>query len=92
LRSDKESRWDPIFLSSNPEGGYLPAGPARVALEATGVKKKQLKKIWNLADIDRDGRLDAEEFAVAMHLCEVVKEGGEVPEGLEEGMVPEGKR
>ena len=59
---------------------------------ATGVPTKSLRAIWDLSDIDKDGSLDAEEFTIAMHLCERVHEGGDIPEELEETEVPISKR
>ena len=34
-----------------------------------------LGKIWKLADVDKDGMLDADEFALAMHLINVKLDG-----------------
>ncbi|GMH57148.1 hypothetical protein TrRE_jg6725 [Triparma retinervis] len=92
LQDEKDLRWDAEFEASGPVNGKLGAKEARQALMKTDVPTKSLRAIWDLSDIDKDGKLDAEEFAIAMHLCEMVKEGEEIPEGLEENMVPIGKR
>jgi len=92
LQGEKDLRWDDVFLEVGAVEGKLAAGPARSALMATGVPKSKLRHIWNLSDIDKDGSLDGEEFAIAMHLCEMVNGGEEAPEVLERGMVPKGKR
>ena len=34
-----------------------------------------LGKIWKLADVDKDGMLDADEFALAMHLMNIKLDG-----------------
>tara|TARA_B110000971_G_scaffold32478_1_gene30044 strand:+ start:214 stop:405 length:192 start_codon:yes stop_codon:yes gene_type:complete len=58
----------------------------------TGVPKKMLRGIWDLSDIDKNGALDAEEFALAMHLCEMANAGEVIPDALEVGMIPISKR
>ena len=35
-----------------------------------------LGKIWKLSDVDKDGLLDADEFALAMHLINIKLDGG----------------
>lgn len=51
-----------------------------------------LSKIWKLSDVDADGFLDAEEFALAMHLINVKLDGNELPTVLPEHLVPPTKR
>lgn len=51
-----------------------------------------LSKIWKLSDVDADGFLDAEEFALAMHLINVKLDGNELPTILPEHLVPPSKR
>lgn len=51
-----------------------------------------LSKIWKLADVDQDGFLDLEEFALAMHLIKVKVEGNELPNILPDHLVPPSKR
>lgn len=58
----------------------------------SGLPKGSLRKIWSLADVDKDGYLDLEEFCIAMHLITTAQAGEELPDALEEDMVPPSKR
>ncbi len=49
-------------------------------------------QIWTLSDIDRDGYLDAEEFAVAMHLTRECAQGRPCPDTLPFDITPPSKR
>lgn len=51
-----------------------------------------LGKIWKLSDIDKDGLLDADEFALAMHLINVKLNGHDLPPELPDHLVPPSKR
>jgi len=51
-----------------------------------------LGKIWKLADIDKDGVLVDEEFALANHLIKVKLEGHELPNELPAHLLPPSKR
>jgi len=51
-----------------------------------------LSRIWHLSDVDRDGLLDADEFALAMHLIKVKLDGHDIPSELPEHLVPPSKR
>ncbi|XP_077981791.1 uncharacterized protein LOC144436806 [Glandiceps talaboti] len=37
-----------------------------------------LAQVWNLSDIDRDGKLDCDEFAIALHLLRFIKRGNQI--------------
>ena len=51
-----------------------------------------LGKVWKLADVDKDGMLDCDEFALAMHLINVKLDGHELPVDLPDHLVPPSKR
>lgn len=51
-----------------------------------------LGKIWKLSDVDHDGFLDSDEFALAMHLINVKLDGHDLPSELPTHLVPPSKR
>lgn len=46
----------------------------------------------NLADVDKDGKLQAEEFILAMHLVDLAKSGQPLPLTLPTELVPPSQR
>ena len=50
-----------------------------------------LRRVWNLSDIDQDGMLDRDEFAVAMFLVNHKLSGNDIPEMLPDRLVPPSK-
>jgi len=72
--------------------GKMSGSVARVPLMNTGVPKNLLRQVWNLSDIDRDGSLDLDEFAVAMFLCQKVKKGKPLPAVLPSRLIPPSKK
>ena len=56
------------------------------------LSKDVLRKIWDLADIDQDGKMDNEEFALCMYLIDMTKDGVKLPPTLPIALVPPGKR
>lgn len=51
-----------------------------------------LAKVWKLSDIDKDGLLDADEFALAMHLINIKLDGHDLPSELPDHLIPPSKR
>ncbi|GAB5037380.1 eh domain-containing protein 1, partial [Nannochloropsis oceanica] len=91
--ADKMMELAPIFASYAPsQDGFLSGSAAKKALVETGVDKKVLRELWTLADMDKDGLLDLEEFTVAMQLIDDVRATSQVPDSLPAGYVPSGKR
>merc|ERR1719187_627141 len=72
--------------------GHLAAVQARNLLLQTGLAQQTLAGVWNLADIDKDGKLNTEEFCLAMHLCEVAMKGEPLPAQLPVSLVPPSMR
>jgi hypothetical protein len=90
---DSADRLLSTFESLGPQGGFLDTATARGVLVKTGLGKDQLRQIWNLSDIDRDGYFDFEEYVVAMFLVDaVVQKGRPIPTELPATVIPPGKR
>ncbi|TNM95026.1 hypothetical protein fugu_017785 [Takifugu bimaculatus] len=68
--------------------GYLSGPQVRNALIASNLTQTQLATIWTLADVDRDGRLQGDEFILAMHLVDMAKSGRPLPLTLPQDLVP----
>ena len=68
--------------------GYMTGAQARNVLVQSGLPQQQLAQIWNLSDIDTDGRLSVEEFILTMHLIEHAKSGKLLPNVLPLELVP----
>ncbi|KAJ3085252.1 hypothetical protein HK102_000172 [Quaeritorhiza haematococci] len=82
------------FLSFNPVEGKLSGAQVRPIMAEFGLDQQTLAKIWRLSDWTQDGYLDADEFIVALWLCEVKKRNwvDEIPETLPEALVPHYRR
>lgn len=61
-------------------------------MQESKLPSQALSKIWKLSDIDRDGFLDADEFALAMHLIQIKVDGHDLPPELPAHLVPPAKR
>lgn len=58
----------------------------------TKLPNSVLSKVWKLADVDEDGLLDRDEFALDMYLVKIKLEGAELPASLPEHLIPPSKR
>ncbi|XP_053171996.1 intersectin-2b isoform X2 [Scomber japonicus] len=72
--------------------GYLTGQQVRSAMATTMLTQTQLASIWTLADVDKDGKLRAEEFILAMHLVDMAKYGQPLPLTLPTELVPPSQR
>ncbi|XP_018578747.1 EH domain-containing protein 1-like isoform X1 [Anoplophora glabripennis] len=103
--SREKPKYDDIFKSLNPTDGKVTGMGLITETQANGsnmtaksemVKSKLpnsvLSKVWKLADVDKDGMLDEDEFALAMHLINIKIDGNDLPSELPSHLVPPSKR
>lgn len=81
-----------IFNSLNPVDGKVNGANAKQEMVKSKLPNTVLGKIWKLSDVDRDGHLDADEFALAMHLINIKISGHDIPSTLPSHLVPPSKR
>ena len=67
------SLYEKEFESLGPQNDMLSGRQLREKLIATGLEEYKLRNIWELADINKDGYLDRNEFAIAKFLIEQLK-------------------
>lgn len=94
IREREKAAYERQFLMLNPQAGKLSGAQVKTALVETGVATGVLRKVWTLSDIDKDGKLDLDEFAIALRLCEIAKKSPENPipfEMLPASLVPPSK-
>uniref|UniRef100_A0A8C8HVA1 Intersectin-1 n=1 Tax=Oncorhynchus tshawytscha TaxID=74940 RepID=A0A8C8HVA1_ONCTS len=68
--------------------GHLTGPQARTILMQSSLPQTSLASIWNLSDIDQDGKLTAEEFILAMHLIDMAMSGLPLPPILPPDFIP----
>ena len=85
---DEQARYDQQFAQLNPTSdGFLTGQQSRDFFFKSNLPPAVLAKIWELSDLNRDGRLDRREFSLAMHLIRKRIQGVELPPALPPSMM-----
>ncbi|KAM9844924.1 epidermal growth factor receptor substrate 15-like 1 isoform 2-T2 [Aulostomus maculatus] len=92
IRPDEKGKFEGIFESLSPLKGLLSGDKVKPILINSKLPLDVLGKIWDLADVDKDGYLDKDEFTVAMHLVYRAMEKEPVPTSLPASLIPPSKR
>lgn len=80
------------FEALNPHNGKISGSAIKKELQKSKLKDTVLGKIWKLSDIDNDGKLCVEEFALALHLIDIKLDGHELPKKLPNHLIPPSHR
>ncbi|XP_058513767.1 epidermal growth factor receptor substrate 15-like 1 isoform X2 [Ochotona princeps] len=92
VRVEEKTKFDEIFDSLLPVNGLLSGDKVKPVLMNSKLPLDVLGRVWDLSDIDKDGHLDRDEFAVAMHLVYRALEKEPVPAVLPPALIPPSKR
>lgn len=83
---------DQLFNSLGPEDGKLKRSVAKAELMKSNLPNGVLSKVYSLSDVDDDGFLDADEFALAQYVIDLKLRGHDLPTDLPEHLIPPSKR
>ncbi|XP_076760740.1 epidermal growth factor receptor pathway substrate 15 isoform X1 [Xylocopa sonorina] len=92
IKPSERAKYDQLFDSLQPSNGYINGNKVKGVLMDSKLPLDTLGKIWDLADMDKDGMLDRHEFVVAMHLVYKALEKYAIPSVLPPELMPPGKR
>lgn len=93
ITKDEKKRYDNLFRAWDGLGkGYIGGAQAIEIFGQSGLEKPDLERVWTLADHGNKGRLDLDEFAVAMHLIYRKLNGYPLPNNLPPELVPPSAR
>jgi hypothetical protein len=93
ITKDEKKLYDDVFKSWDGFGRGFIAGPEAIEIfSQSGLAKSDLEKIWTLSDPNNRGKLNTDEFAVAMHLVYRKLNGYPVPNRLPPELIPPSTR
>lgn len=64
INPTERTKYDQLFDSLQPSNGYISGNKVKGVLMDSKLPLDTLGKIWDLADMDKDGMLDRHEFVV----------------------------
>jgi hypothetical protein len=93
VTKDEKKIYDQLFKAWDGfNKGFIGGDVAIEVMGQSGLEKSDLEKIWTLSDPGNKGRLNMDEFAVAMHLIYRKLNGYPVPNRLPPELVPPSTR
>ncbi|KIW42058.1 uncharacterized protein PV06_05643 [Exophiala oligosperma] len=93
VTKDEKRIYDDLFRAWDGLGrGYISGDVAIEIMGQSGLERGDLESIWTLSDPNNKGRLNMDEFAVAMHLIYRKLNGYPVPNRLPPELVPPSTR
>uniref|UniRef100_A0A8C5HH98 Intersectin-2-like n=1 Tax=Gouania willdenowi TaxID=441366 RepID=A0A8C5HH98_GOUWI len=82
ITPEERGKHDKQFDTLAPILGYVSGEQARKFFLQSGLPASVLADIWNLADMDGDGKMDRLEFSIAMKLIKLKLQGRNLPSAL----------
>lgn len=91
MKPTEKAKYDQLFDSLFPVQGKLSSTKVKPIMMNSKLPVDVLGRVWDLSDLDRDGSLDRDEFALAMHLIYKALENHPVPTVLPLELIPAAK-
>ncbi|KAI9254025.1 hypothetical protein BY458DRAFT_535763 [Sporodiniella umbellata] len=89
VTAEEKKQYTKVFKAWDPENkGSISGETAKEIFSQSGLPQNVLMQIWSLSDPNNQGKLNLNEFAVAMHLLYRKLNGYNLPETLPPDLVP----
>ncbi|ORZ18082.1 hypothetical protein BCR42DRAFT_460495 [Absidia repens] len=93
VTTEEKKQYSKIFKAwDSDKVGYLTGEKAKEIFTQSGLAQNVLMQIWNLSDPNNQGKLNVDEFSVAMHLIYRKLNGYDVPTSLPPELIPPSTR
>ncbi|KAI4762880.1 hypothetical protein E4T52_05114 [Aureobasidium sp. EXF-3400] len=93
IAPSEKAKYDQFFSSiDTANNGHLSGEQAVKFFSDSGLPEDTLASIWDLADINSEGQLNRDEFAVAMYLIRQQRSGAPLPAFLPPALIPPSMR
>ncbi|CAO3632939.1 unnamed protein product [Cunninghamella echinulata] len=93
VTAEEKKQYSKIFNAWDADNvGYLTGEKAKEIFTQSGLAQNVLMQIWNLSDPNNQGKLNVDEFSVAMHLIYRKLNGYDVPTTLPPELIPPSTR
>uniref|UniRef100_K1R037 Intersectin-1 n=1 Tax=Magallana gigas TaxID=29159 RepID=K1R037_MAGGI len=86
ITGEDRAKHDSQFFQLKPVNGFITGEQARGFFLQSGLPTAVLGQIWQLADMNNDGKMDKKEFSIAMHLIKKKLQGYELPKTLPQSL------
>lgn len=84
-----KAKYDLLFQTLDKDfDGFVTGADVKNTLVQSGLPQNILAHIWNLCDVKENGKLNSEQFALAMYFIKQKQMGHELPLNLSAEMVP----
>ncbi|KAJ1307259.1 hypothetical protein OPQ81_001372 [Rhizoctonia solani] len=86
---EEKAKSDQFFAGLDPQGrGFIEGDVAVNFMVQSKLPEVVLAQVWDLSDLNKDGKLTRDGFAVAMHLINGKLAGREIPSELPQSLIP----
>jgi len=87
ITEQEKYKYDNLFLQADlNRDGFVDGAEAKTYFTKANVPSEKLALIWNLSELDKDGKLSKVEFRIAMHMIYWILKGEQLPSSIPESL------